>query len=119
MDDTVQETTMNLIEEYRKEMDILAFHKALNNVFEIMSILNKYIDTEAPWKLAKENDVRVKTVMYNLWNGIRIAAMLLNPFMPTKSQEIWKALGIGRQIENANWDEEMRFYTPSDTAADR
>ncbi|MBP1749287.1 MAG: metG [Deltaproteobacteria bacterium] len=116
MDDTVQETTMNMIQEYQKEMDILAFHKALNNVFEIMSILNKYIDTEAPWKLAKENDVRVKTVMFNLWNGIRIAAMLLNPFMPTKSQAIWKALGIGRQIETANWDEEMRFYTPSDTA---
>ena len=116
MDDTVEETTMNLIEEYRKEMDVLAFHKALANVFEIMSILNKYIDTEAPWKLAKENDVRVKTVMFNLWNGIRIAAMLLNPFMPTKSQAIWKALGIGKQIETANWDEEMRFYTPSDTA---
>jgi len=116
MDDTVQETTMALIQGYRKEMDILAFHKALNNVFEIMSTLNKYIDTEAPWKLAKENDVRVKTVMFNLWNGIRIAAMLLNPFMPTKSQEIWKALGIGRQIEDANWDEEMRFYTPMDAA---
>lgn len=115
-DEFVVNTTMKMIEEYQKEMDGFVFHKALNSVFEIMSVLNKYIDSEAPWKLAKENDVRVKTVMYNLWNGIRISAMLLNPFMPTKSQEIWKALGLGRCIENCSFDEEMRFYTPSDAA---
>jgi methionyl-tRNA synthetase len=115
-DEHVVETTMKMIQEYQKEMDVFGFHKALNSVFEIMSVLNKYIDSEAPWKLAKENDVRVKTVMFNLWNGIRIAAFLLNPFMPTKSQDIWKALGLGRRIEDSTFEEEMRFYTPSDTA---
>lgn len=115
-DEFVVETAMKMIENYQKEMDSFNFHKALNSVFEIMSVLNKYIDSEAPWKLAKENDTRVKTVMYNLWNGIRIAAYLLNPFMPTKSQEIWKALGLGRRIEDSLFEEEMRFYTPSDVA---
>jgi methionyl-tRNA synthetase len=54
--------------------------------------------------------------MFNLWNGIRIAAVLLYPFMPVKSQLIWKALGMGKQIETSSLEEEMRFYTPSDIA---
>ncbi|HNT42903.1 MAG TPA: methionine--tRNA ligase [Syntrophorhabdaceae bacterium] len=115
-DDHVETSAMRLIGEYRKEMEVFAFHRALQNVFEIMSILNKYIDSEAPWKLAKEGDVRVRTVMFNLWNGIRIAAVLLYPFMPGKSQLIWKALGIGKSIETCDLEEEMRFYTPSDIA---
>jgi methionyl-tRNA synthetase len=36
--------------------------------------------------------------------------------MPVKSQEIWKALGIGKSIENASFDEEKRFYLPGDIA---
>jgi len=116
MDDHVEETAMRLMADYQKEMDVFAFHKALQSVFEIISILNKYIDSEAPWKLAKEGDVRVKTVMFNLWNGIRVAAVLLYPFMPVKSQLIWKALGISRQIEACSLEEEMRFYAPSDIA---
>ena len=73
-------------------MEVFAYHKALQAVFEIISILNKYIDSEAPWKLAKEEDPRIKTVLYNIWNSLRIVAVLFYPFMPVKSQEIWKAV---------------------------
>jgi len=91
-------------------MEVFSYYKALQHIFEITSTLNKYIDTEAPWKLAKENDPRVKTVLYNLWNGIRIAAMLIYPFMPKKSQSIWNAIGVRKPIENIHFDEERVFY---------
>jgi methionyl-tRNA synthetase len=102
------------VEEYRKDMEVFAYHKALQDAFDIMSILNKYIDAEAPWKLSKEGDVRIKTVLYNIWNGLRIAAVLLYPFMPQKSQVIWAALGIGREIEKASFDDEKAFYFTED-----
>jgi len=95
-------------------MEIFAYHKALQNVFEIISVLNKYIDSEAPWKLAKEGDPRVKTVFYTIWNSLRIVALLFYPFMPKKSQQIWNAIGIGKPIEQASFDDEKRFYLPSD-----
>ncbi len=99
-----------LVGEYEKEMGVFSYYKALTSVFEITSLLNKYIDTEAPWKLAKENPDRIPTVLYNVWNGVRIATLLLYPFMPTKTAQVWKALGIGRDIEKSNFDEEKRFY---------
>ncbi|OPY71628.1 MAG: Methionine--tRNA ligase [Syntrophorhabdus sp. PtaU1.Bin050] len=113
-DDYVEENVRRLIGEYQREMEIFAYHKALQDVFEINSILNKYIDSEAPWKLAKEGDGRIKTVLYNIWNSLRIAAMLLYPFMPTKSGEIWNAIGIGKPIAEARFDDEKVFYLADD-----
>jgi len=34
--------------------------------------------------------------------------------MPEKSQQIWKAIGIGRSIEQTNFNDEKRFYLPDD-----
>ena len=56
MDEYVEDNVKRFVEDYQKEMQVFAYHKALQNVFEIISILNKYIDSEAPWKLAKEGD---------------------------------------------------------------
>jgi len=103
-----------LVIEYEKEMDGFSFYKALSSVFELTALLNKYIDTEAPWKLAKENPSRLITVLYNIWNGVRIAALLLYPFMPSKTAQVWRALGIGRDIEKASFEDEKRFYVETD-----
>ncbi|HEY3275269.1 MAG TPA: methionine--tRNA ligase [Syntrophorhabdaceae bacterium] len=112
MDEYVEEQVRRLRVDYQREMEVFAYHKALGSAFEIIAILNKYIDAEAPWKLAKEGDVRIKTVLYNIWNSLRITAVLLYPFMPDKSDLIRKALGIGSPIEKVRFDEEMEFYFP-------
>ena len=47
-----------------------------------------------PWSLAKEEDKkdRLKTVLYNLLESIRICSVLLQPFMPETSEKIFKQL---------------------------
>jgi methionyl-tRNA synthetase len=102
--------------EYEKEMEVFSYYKALTDVFEITALLNKYIDTEAPWKLASQNPGRLPTVLYNVWNGVRIACLLLYPFMPTKTARVWKALGIGRDIEKASFGDEKKFHHAGDLA---
>jgi len=104
------------VADYAREMALFSFYKALGAVFEITALLNRYIDTEAPWKLAKEDPGRVPTVLYNVWNGVRIAALLLYPLMPGKTAEVWKALGIGKAIDKASFEEEKRFYHAGDLA---
>jgi methionyl-tRNA synthetase len=114
MDDTVVETVERLVAAYEAAMERFAFHRALQSVFEITALLNKYIDSEAPWRLAKEDGERLKTVMYNLWNGLRIAGLLLEPFMPLKAAALRRALGIGRPLTDGAFDGERRFYLPAD-----
>jgi len=113
-DDVFESGIRQHITDYYRSMEVFSFYKALQSVFDIISIMNRYIDIEAPWRLAKEGDVRVKTVMYNLWNGLRIAALLLSPFMPEKSQKIWEALGIKNPIEATRFEDEEGFYYRED-----
>ena len=64
--------------------------EAISKVFELSSRSNKYIDETAPWVLAKneEDKDKLKTVLYNLLESIRIIAVLLEPFMPETSKNI-------------------------------
>jgi len=116
MDTYVEETVQRLIHEYEKAMDAFLYHRALAVIFEIISLLNKYIDTEAPWKLSKERDGRLATVLYNLWNSLRILACLFYPFMPQKSQELWSAVGIRKPLEKTLFVNERSFYHSEDVA---
>ena len=64
-------------------MDALNAPDALSEVFKLVSRANKYIDETMPWALSKDESKisELKTVMYNLSECIRIAAIYLKPFM--------------------------------------
>ena len=76
-------------------MDELAFNKALQSIWELVSAANKYIDDTAPWALAKkaEDRERLGTVMYNLCEAVRLVGLLVAPFMPETAARIAAILG--------------------------
>ncbi|MDZ4676162.1 MAG: methionine--tRNA ligase [Oligoflexia bacterium] len=78
-----------------RKMELFDFHDVLQNIFPILLSLNKYIDTKAPWTLAKDPTKKeeLSIVLNNVAEGIRIAALFLWPFIPTTSTEILKRLG--------------------------
>jgi methionyl-tRNA synthetase len=55
---------------------------------------NKYIDDTTPWVLAKDEAKtdRLKTVLYNLLESIRVSAVLLKPFIPETCDKIFRML---------------------------
>jgi methionyl-tRNA synthetase len=68
--------------------------EALEEVISLLKRSNKYIDETQPWVLAKEEagKVRLATVLYNLLESIRIASVLLVPFIPDTALEIQRQL---------------------------
>jgi len=76
-------------------MNDLAFNKALQTIWDLVSASNKYIDETAPWTLAKDATKRDRlgTVMYNLLEGVRLIALLVAPFMPETAGSILTTLG--------------------------
>ncbi len=78
-----------------RHMDDMAFNKALQAIWELVSAANKYIDDTAPWALAKDDAQRGRlgSVMYNLLEGTRIIALLVAPFMPDTAASILETLG--------------------------
>jgi methionyl-tRNA synthetase len=81
---------------YRKAIEEFAFHKALIGLWEFINRINKYIDTTAPWELAKKESQykQLALVLYNTLEGLRVIAGLLYPFMPRASEVMRKHLGL-------------------------
>ena len=69
---------------------------AIDFAMKIVSKSNKYIDLNEPWNLAKDElkKERLKKVLYILSENIRIAAVLLKPYMTTIPNKILGQLGI-------------------------
>ena len=88
----------NLKEITFDKMDKLQVADAITEIFNVLRSSNKYIDETTPWVLAKDESKmdRLETVLFNLLESIRVCALLLDPFMPDTSKEIFK------QINNSN-----------------
>ena len=78
------------------KMNELKVADAIDEIFTLLRRANKYIDETAPWALAKDenNHPRLGTVLYNLLESIRFAAVALEPFLPETSQRILKQLQV-------------------------
>lgn len=76
-------------------LEDLAFSKALQVIWEVISAGNKYVDETAPWTLAKdpEQRSRLATVMYCILESQRIVFHLLSPFMPETAHKGLSYLG--------------------------
>ena len=77
-----------------------AYHVAdsLEAIFSMLRRANKYIDETMPWVLAKSEETkgRLATVIYNLLEVIRTAAVLLVPYIPSTANAIFGQLGTDK-----------------------
>ena len=77
------------------KMDKLRVADAITEIFTLFRRCNKYIDETEPWNLAKDEAKkdRLATVLYNLFEGIRIGAVCLEAFLPSTSRKILDQIG--------------------------
>jgi methionyl-tRNA synthetase len=74
------------------------FHNALAALWALISATDKYIDTNAPWALAKKGETeRLATVLYYSLDSLRLIAILLHAFLPKTSKNIFQQLGLSEK----------------------
>lgn len=66
---------------------------ALTAVMALVSQVNKYIEAQAPWKVAKTDMVRTGTILYVATEALRVSAVLLEPVLPQKIKIVLDVLG--------------------------
>jgi len=76
-------------------MSELHIPDALAEIWKLVGACNKYIDVTAPWTLAKSEagQERLKTVLYNLAESLRIIAILLTPYLTSTPKKMFEQLG--------------------------
>ncbi len=84
----------HLGENVKSKMDNLRIADAIDEIFSCLRASNKYIDETTPWLLAKDEKEldKLRTVLYNLIESIRICAVYLQPFLPQTALKIFKLI---------------------------
>lgn len=106
----VDQELIDLAAQTKKEVEIemerLKYTVALEKIWNFVRRTNKYIDQTTPWVLAREAEKRdrLKTVLYNLLESLRITAVMLKPFLTEAPYKMAEQLGQLSAIENADWE---------------
>jgi len=93
--------------EVEKEMEELKYTAALEKIWNFVRRTNKYIDQTTPWILGREekDKPRLKTVLYNLLESLRVTAVMLKPFLTDTPIKIAEQIGQLDGIRNADWED--------------
>ncbi|MBE6690440.1 MAG: methionine--tRNA ligase [Ruminococcaceae bacterium] len=84
--------------DFERYMDDYHIADACDAIFNALRRANKYIDETTPWALAKEesNKPRLGTVLYNLLECIREAAVMLQALLPATATSIFAQLNTDK-----------------------
>ena len=118
----------------RTQLDDLDLSGALETIWGFVRRLNRYVEEQAPWKLAKaaaeaatglgdgcaaaalaragtaggagsEARVMLDTTLWELAEGLRLLSVLLYPFIPQAALTIREWLGLDAAATAPEWDE--------------
>lgn len=100
--------TLNNMDTY---MNKLKFTNALEELWNFVRRTNKYIDQTTPWILGKKESEtdRLKTVLYNLLEALRIIAGTLKPFMVETPYEIGRQIGAEDIVSRSEWKDLLNW----------
>ena len=84
---------------YGRAMDANDLQQGVALVIELATRANRYVEETAPWKLAKgKRDAELDAALANLIRTVARLVVLAAPFIPSKSEEAWNALGADRTL---------------------
>ena len=84
-----------LVEVVRERIDEVELTAALDEIWQRIKRLNRYVQDEEPWQLSKHEEQvdRLDQVLFTLAEGLRVVSVLLHPFMPGSTERLLAALG--------------------------
>ena len=95
-DQTLEDFIKTTVEKVEKNFEDMQFSIVLSDIWALVARTNKYIDETAPWVLAKDeaNKAALESVMCHLAESLRQIAIMIEPFMPRTTPQIFAQLGI-------------------------
>ena len=85
----------DLADRVAERIDRVELTQALDEIWQRVRRLNRYVEEQAPWQLAKAPDraADLDRVLHTLAEGLRVVTVLLAPWIPEASAKLLDALG--------------------------
>ncbi len=81
--------------EVREHVEACRYNLALQKIVQdFLTPTNQYLEANAPWKLVKTDKDAAKRVLFNAVQSLRIASILLKPFIPKSAEKIYTAFNF-------------------------
>lgn len=107
--DEIEKLAINTVKDVEYKMDELNITDALESIWCFIRRLNKYIDENEPWILAKDENKKgvLADVLYHLLEGIRIFTVLSSPFMTRIKDSVKNQINISEDL--FTWESIQEF----------
>ncbi len=90
-----------LLTGFQNGMDTLKLAQAGDCAIDVVRLVDSYIEETEPFRIAADGDTReeLETILYSCAEALRIASVLLWPFIPDKCEQFWSRIGCGHYAE--------------------
>ena len=101
LDNEVIQMAQETVSKVDTLMNQLRFDMALEEIWEFVRRVNRYIHQTQVWTLAKSKETkgRMGTILYNSMEALRVIAVLISPFMPATASRICRQIGLDDSSE--------------------
>ncbi|MGB0889843.1 MAG: class I tRNA ligase family protein, partial [Solirubrobacterales bacterium] len=87
-------------EAVQARFDKLELSGVLDDIWLLVRRLNRFVEEQAPWKLAKDESQasELDATLYGLVEGLRTVSILLHPFIPKSTTKLMSAIECVDQV---------------------
>lgn len=105
VDEEFEKYTLDQIDKFDEKWNNYEIANSLQEIWNLISRTNKYIDETMPWVLAKDEEQKekLKSSMYHLIENLRKIAILIKPFMNDTAENILRQIGV-KDEKLKNWE---------------
>ncbi len=102
VDEDVLEQLKQFPDVIAKSIERYRFREASQELMNLARLGNKYLADEEPWKVIKEDEERVKTIMYVALQIAAALSIVSEPFLPFTSSKLKSILKVD---ESLSWND--------------
>lgn len=98
----------NVVAGYKGAFESFDIKGACERVVALTDFANKYIDDKKPWVMAKEENVDLAVVLYDLVELVKTIGVLLLPIVPGAALRILESVGF--KVDDADLDQKFGCF---------
>jgi methionyl-tRNA synthetase len=96
----------DFVNRVRGQVEACRYSLALQSIVqEFLTPTNQYLETNAPWKVVKTDKDAAKSVLFNAVQSLRIASILLKPFLPRSAETIYRSFNFAKSWESVRYED--------------
>jgi methionyl-tRNA synthetase len=103
------------VETVRDHVEACRYNQALQAIVqELLTPTNQYLEVNAPWKLVKTDKAAAQRVLFNAVQTLRIASILLKPFIPQAARTIYTSFNFPTPWEQVKYEDAAHLLAQPD-----